>query len=63
VGRWRAIGQAERVDIADRPPLTVEQAEALAQRTVAMIDANEQVIRRAARAVVSAPRALSGVKP
>ena len=47
-----ASGHARQVDIADRPPLTVEQAETPAQRILAMIDANEQVIRRAARAVV-----------
>jgi hypothetical protein len=33
--------------------LTLEQAEALARRTLAMIDANEAVIRRAAKAVVT----------
>jgi hypothetical protein len=33
--------------------LTIEQAETLAQRTLAMIDANEAVIRKAAKAVVT----------
>jgi hypothetical protein len=52
VGRRRAIGHGGPADIADRPPLTVAQAEALAQRTVPMIDGDEQVIRRAADALV-----------
>jgi hypothetical protein len=34
-------------------PLTFEQAEAFAQRILAMIDANEEVLRRATEAVVT----------
>jgi hypothetical protein len=36
-----------------RETLTLDEAEALAQRTLAMIDANEAVIRRAAKVVVT----------
>ena len=36
-----------------REPLTLEEAEALAERTLAMIDANESVIRQAAKVVVT----------
>jgi hypothetical protein len=38
---------------AGRDGLTIEQAEVLAQRTLAMIDANQEVIRKAAQVVVT----------
>jgi hypothetical protein len=43
-GRVRETGDAG---------LTIDEAEALAERTLAMIDANEAVIRRAAKVVVT----------
>jgi hypothetical protein len=41
------------VDEPNRDELSLEAAEALAQRILAMIDANEAVIRRAAKVVVT----------
>jgi hypothetical protein len=41
------------VDTADGARLTLEQGDRLAERTLAMIDASEEGLRRAAGAVVS----------